>query len=285
MRTLLGLYPRAWRTRYGEEYAALLDDLLTATPRRRHPALILDTIRGALDARIHPGGNRMSFRTPVVAATWAAGLFIVAGLGFQKMNEDVGLAGHSAIAVAFVAFICAAVGALGALIVTALPTLAAMVRGRSAGAWLYVAVPFAGTAAWLGVLSVGKRISGGHPVGSGPNVAGAILVIGSGLAVVAATAWAASTVLRRVDAPGPAGLRSITLIVVAAGMAVTTIACIGWGVAVLDTHRSGAAGLLDTPFIASWLTVTAATAAAAAVTTAAARRQWSAVNGITPVIE
>ena len=48
MNALLRLYPRAWRDRYGDELAALLDE---------QPATLLDRldlIRGALDARMHP---------------------------------------------------------------------------------------------------------------------------------------------------------------------------------------------------------------------------------------
>jgi hypothetical protein len=53
MNRLLGLYPRAWRERYGDELVALLEE---------HPATLvdlIDLIRGALDARLHPqvGGS------------------------------------------------------------------------------------------------------------------------------------------------------------------------------------------------------------------------------------
>jgi peptidoglycan/LPS O-acetylase OafA/YrhL len=48
MNTLLRLYPRAWRERYGDEMLALLE---------AQPASLLDQldlIRGAIDARLHP---------------------------------------------------------------------------------------------------------------------------------------------------------------------------------------------------------------------------------------
>ena len=48
MSAILRLYPRAWRERYGDEIAALLEE---------RPASLLDQldlIRGALDARLHP---------------------------------------------------------------------------------------------------------------------------------------------------------------------------------------------------------------------------------------
>ena len=48
MRWLLALYPREWRRRYADEFLALLEE--------RGPSLtvILDILRGALDARLHP---------------------------------------------------------------------------------------------------------------------------------------------------------------------------------------------------------------------------------------
>jgi hypothetical protein len=48
VKTLLRLYPRAWRDRYGDELLALLED------RPATPLDLLDLIRGALDARLHP---------------------------------------------------------------------------------------------------------------------------------------------------------------------------------------------------------------------------------------
>ena len=44
MRWFLRLYPRAWRRRYGEEFAALLEQVPAS------PAVLLDVLRGAVDA-------------------------------------------------------------------------------------------------------------------------------------------------------------------------------------------------------------------------------------------
>lgn len=48
MRSLLRLYPRRWRERYGAELEAFLD----ATPWS--PRLLLDLLKGAVDANLHP---------------------------------------------------------------------------------------------------------------------------------------------------------------------------------------------------------------------------------------
>jgi hypothetical protein len=66
MNRLLGLYPAAWRARYGDELAALLED--------RPPSIAdrLDIVRGAADAWIHPEnhGREMprAHRLPGLAA-------------------------------------------------------------------------------------------------------------------------------------------------------------------------------------------------------------------------
>ena len=48
MSRLVRLYPQAWRERYGDEFAALLEE---RPPTRSD---VLDTLRGALDAHLHP---------------------------------------------------------------------------------------------------------------------------------------------------------------------------------------------------------------------------------------
>ena len=46
---LLGLYPRAWRERYGEELCAQLE-----AQRPLRIGVVADLVRGALDAHLHP---------------------------------------------------------------------------------------------------------------------------------------------------------------------------------------------------------------------------------------
>lgn len=48
MRWLLWLYPRRWRRRYGDEFLAVLEE------RGLSLLVLLDIVRGALDARLHP---------------------------------------------------------------------------------------------------------------------------------------------------------------------------------------------------------------------------------------
>ena len=80
MTTLLRLYPRPWRERYGDELLALLADRPTTFIDR------LDLIRGAVDARLHPElvepaahprGTLMDSRLPGIAAIAAGTLWLV----------------------------------------------------------------------------------------------------------------------------------------------------------------------------------------------------------------
>jgi hypothetical protein len=94
---------------------------------------------------------------------------------------------------------------------------------------------------------------------------------------VAATAWAAATVLRRVPATQPARLRPVALLTVTTGMAVATVAALIWGLRVHTAGPTSDHGFLATPFVPSWIAVVVALAAATTMAALAARREcWSA---------
>jgi hypothetical protein len=77
---LLRLYPASWRTRYGDEFGALLEE------RRLGPFDVLDILLGALDARLrlrgsnrrtaHRKGFPMSLRLGGIAAVIGGGLWL-----------------------------------------------------------------------------------------------------------------------------------------------------------------------------------------------------------------
>ncbi|BCY11574.1 hypothetical protein [Actinoplanes sp. L3-i22] len=237
VRTLVACYPAAWRRRYGEEYAQLLHDLRI----HRRPGLIADSVLGA--ARAH-GGALMSD-----GVVWATGLFTVAGIGFAKLAEDfTGRATGT-----YALLVAAAAVALLALALAAAPAL------RQPGAWKYLAVPLAGAAAWYGVLRLVLATSAGH--------AGFLVLAAAGIAVVAATAWAATRALRQA-APARIGL----LRTVAGAMAVATVAVAAWGPqvhsGVHDQH-----GFLATPSLYSWAAVVVALGASTAMATLGLRHR------------
>ena len=270
VRALVACYPAAWRRRYGDEYAQLLCDLRV----HRRPALIVDSLRGAVRAY---GGVLMASDSPMTMVVWAAGLFTVAGIGFAKLAEDfTGNAGGM-----YALLVAAAAVALLALVAAAVPSAVALLRGRDAGAWKYVAVPVVGAVVWYGVLRLALAISAGRGVHSAPNVAGFVLIAVTGIAVVAATAWAAATVLQRVPAAQPARLRQVAVMTVAAGMAVATVAGVIWGLQVRSGDPAGFRGdhgILATPFVPSWIAVVVAMAAATAIGALATRRQLAAIR-------
>jgi hypothetical protein len=268
VRALVACYPLDWRRRYGEEYAQLLCDLHV----HRRPALIVDSVRGAVRAH---GRVLMSSSSPMTIVVWSAGLFTVAGIGFAKLAEDV--TGHGGGMFALLA--AAAAAALLALVAAAAPSAVALLRGRDRGAWKFVTVPVAGAVVWFGVLRLVLATLADNRVHSAPNVTGFVLITVTGIAVVAATAWAAATVLRRVPTAQPARLRPVAMMTVAVGMAVATVAAVIWGLQV----RSGEPawfgddqGILATPFVPSWIAVVVALATATALATLAGRRQLAA---------
>src|SRR5689334_21445544 len=85
---LLRLYPAAWRDRYADEFAALLDDCPSS------PALVLDVLLGALDARLRCSALTgkvfdmvARMRATAIAVFCAYIAFVVAGIGYQKLSE------------------------------------------------------------------------------------------------------------------------------------------------------------------------------------------------------
>lgn len=268
VRALVACYPAGWRRRYGDEYAQLLCDLRI----HRRPALIVDSLYGA--ARAH-GGVLMNHDAPMTTVVWAAGLFTVAGIGFAKLAEDFTGTARGL----YIVLVAAAAVAMLALVAAAAPSAVALLRGRDTGAWKYIAVPVAGAAIWYGVLRLAIGLSSNHAVHSAPNVTGFVLIAVTGIAVVAATAWAASTVLRRVPAEQPRRLRPAALLTVAGGMGVATLAAVAWGLQIRSGDPAGFGsdhGILATPFVLSWVAVVVVLAAATVLAGIAGRRQLAA---------
>ena len=77
----VGLFPRAWRDRYGDELEAILDEDPPGMRAR------LDLLRGALDAHLHPLAPSP---IPVVAALTASALAVAhaIALGTQPVPTD-----------------------------------------------------------------------------------------------------------------------------------------------------------------------------------------------------
>jgi len=189
-RLVLGLYPLAFRRRYGDEMRALLDQ----APARL--VTVLDLVRGALAAHLRPaaaGGpvdpaDRVRASASGVLACWV--VFAAAGLGFYKTTEDASFAaaghahpllGDAHASVQALALLASAAVALGALPLI----IAALAHARREPSTRFVVslpalagVVFAGLTAGL---ALAARTTPTH----GPTTGAGIAFIGWGLAGLA----------------------------------------------------------------------------------------------------
>jgi hypothetical protein len=184
-RLSLDLYPLAYRRRYGDEMRALLDDR-PATQR-----IVLDLIRGALVAHLHPENgpagavdatDRVRASASGVLMCWV--LFAAAGSAFYKTTEDqpFSAAGHvhPLLRDAHVGVQAVALAASGMVVLAALPLILAAVAWarREPGRWRTVALPIVPVIVFAILTAVVVAIAHGRGANAHPSGAG------SGLAVV-----------------------------------------------------------------------------------------------------
>jgi hypothetical protein len=158
---VLATYPLAFRRRYGEELAALVDD----TPVGGR--VVLDLLRGAVVAHLRPVADvpelvarddRLRASMTAVLACWVA--FAAAGVGFAVTTEDgpfeqAGYS-HPLLGAAHGGIQLLAVVASLAVVAGALPLIViALARAREeARLRLWVSLPFAAVAAFAGLTAV-----------------------------------------------------------------------------------------------------------------------------------
>jgi hypothetical protein len=269
-RWLLRLYPRDWRERYEDEYAALLEECALT------PLTILDVGLGALDARLHADaltGRRLSMSSRLRAAEIMVFcgyiLFVVAGLGFQKMSEDMVKAGvmdrYAAIGLSFDTLMVGAVAALLAVLAGGLPIAFAALRyARSARRMdipLLFAVPPVALALWVGytivLVGVVERPASPTNIHQLPGLAILLSwVVVFALAAVASTAAVSAAVARSQIgeavfrfALGPAAVATLAMV----AMLTATIV---WGLSLraqAPQFYNGNDGLLASNTAASWM--------------------------------
>ena len=183
---LIRLYPAAWRARYGDEMAALLEDR-PASRRDR-----LDLLRGALDAWLHPP---IPSRVPAAAALFGGGLWTILAtiVALQPVPADWPGYLLEIVPVAMVSVLCLFVAVIGC----------ALRLGDGAGraATVAVAVTCVGYVAWLVTLA-------GTAAGvlDGPTLAAAQAI------AMVGTAWVGILLVRNRDEP-TGGLVAIAALV------------------------------------------------------------------------
>jgi hypothetical protein len=132
-RLLPRLYPAAWRRRYAEEFAALLEHT------RLSPGVVLDILGGALDAWLHPEEipsmavrYDAPYRGALITVFCAYIAFVVAGLALVGLVDDSpfvpAMDAHLGLRLAWMTVAAGSVVALAAVVLGALPLAVAVVR-------------------------------------------------------------------------------------------------------------------------------------------------------------
>ena len=250
---ILRLYPHAWRERYEDEVLAMLEQRsLSFTDG-------VNLLFGALDAQLHPylGTTGLSLyermkqmlsllRRSLLIMFCASSAFILAGAGFQKMNEYddftkaaqtvslVGFSFHLVLIGAVVLFLAVLGGGLS--IVSAI--IQSALRHRRYSPLLLLAVPFLAFAVFLGttlileaILSSGNQLSPGWRLFLERGVFLGVLIA----AVIASTSAVCFAVARS-EIPEELFRFALLLSIPATiSMAVILVAMLIWG---LSLHSS-----------------------------------------------
>jgi hypothetical protein len=259
-RRLLRLYPPAWRARYGDELAALLDAM---SPGRVPVRAWLDVGRGAARERLRatglqgdgvPPAERARAGVLLLLCAWA--LAVVGGAIVQKTSEHRPTVGVATVAfTVLVVAACVASVLVLCAIAAAAPSLARFLR---AGGWPRIRRPIlralvatlvavgatAGLVAWARGLDAAQR--------NGADAAYAVAFVAwAALMAAALVAWTAAAVAtaRRLNLT-VAVLRAQTRLALGVSVAMTaiTVATITWWASVaglgLDARLVVATALL-----------------------------------------
>ncbi len=202
--SLLRLYPAAWRKRYGDEFAALLEDV------RPTPLALLDVLLGALDAHLHadllPGGvlsMTSRLRSSAIAAFCAFAVFVLAYAGWGRLTDPrspftAAAHAHTEIMVAWDAAQVAATIAGLAVLVGGVPILlAALVSAWRSGRRDILALfawPIAGLAVCAVLLLAAEVVAPPIPPGQQVRpVTGAFAILGALFFLAAFATFAGGT--------------------------------------------------------------------------------------------
>lgn len=268
VRLLIRLHPPQWRRRYGDEFATVVDSALAGGTSRWR--VTVDVARGAADAHLHPSltegsSPTASLRAASSTAFCAFIVFVIGGIGFQKMTEDPSFSSaahaHPILAWSYRLVVGGAVVAGVAIAAAALPVAIAMTRqarvGRRDMLRLLVIPPVAAGVSLLSIVGLARL--GGHVdhMHAAGNVALFCIVVALGVATAVIWGSSAASAMQGAAVSGRA-LRAqvVPLGLAAAAMAVVTVGVVGWGVAL---RASDAAlfqsdnGLFATSMGPSWV--------------------------------
>ena len=208
MRLLLRLYPAAWRDRYGEEFAALLEE------RPLSPFDVLDIAFGAFDARLRPRDLALDLapRRKRLMNERIGGIGAIAGGGLLLLMMGIGFLVPGSGTAAVYLYPVVAIALLAAFFGLS----AVQGRRNPALVWMAIALPVAGLAAGLAGI-IGSAVVGDRPL-IGEQNAWSIWMIGNVGVVAGSALFAGATLVVRVLSRAAAGTLlagSVLLLVIA----------------------------------------------------------------------
>jgi hypothetical protein len=287
---VLSFYPRWWRQRYGEEFAALLTDLTESASRPARARLLANALRGGLTARLAPAAERVMpdrSKEPLATIACAIMVFAVGVAGVAKMREDAvfSAVAHEQAAVGTSldilrgAAALAGIAVLAGLVPLAWTVLRQVIVDRRPGLIGPLAAGVLAPVGWFGFVWVTAQLIGGSP--AGPNLAVILLLAVSGAAAVVTCAGAVITLIRRAQLPSQLLRAEVpAMALLSLSMAVATAADIAWGLSIRSADNAlfnSDNGLVATPFAPSWagsaMVLSAVTVVVFAATARAARRR------------
>jgi hypothetical protein len=272
-RAALALYPPSWRSRYGDEVHALLDE--SGGGARAIGSVAWHALRAWIwpPRHLYDGPARMqaSLATGLVAWSFLVGL----GLVFAQLTQFQGYRpdGHPVIAWSYLVFDAALALSVLAAGLGGLPLWLLMLRRalrkRHRRDTVYLLLPLIAPAAYLVGLRVALQFVGGTQ-GVSPSWFGIITLVGFAAAAVAAAG--PGLALRRLGPRGPAlrlaavagGAAAAAIVVAAVAIFVVVIGLCMWA--------RGFAGYQDATLPGVYLALVVATAAVTAVTAARGAR-------------
>jgi hypothetical protein len=289
VRFALSLYPRWWRQRYGDEFAALLTDLTDGAPRPAQARLLANALRGSAGARLAPLAERaMPDRTkePLATAACAIMVFAVALSGLAKLREDAVFSSaahaHAAVAVALDSLRVAA-GLVGLAVLAGTAPLAWIVLrqiivDRRPGLLGPLAAGVLAPLGWFGIVWITARSIGRDP--AGPDLVAVLILAILGALAVMTCAGAVITLIRRAQLPGRLLRAEVpAMAMLSLSMAAATAADITWGLTIRSADAAlfnSDNGLVSTPFAPNWagsaMVLSAVTVIVFAATLRAARQ-------------
>jgi hypothetical protein len=286
---VLSFYPRWWRQRYGEEFAALLSDLTEGVSRPARARLLANALRGGLTARLAPTADGMMpdrSKEPLATVACAIMVFAVGVAGLAKLREGAVFSSvahaHTAVGASLNvlrgAAALAGVAVLVGLVPLARTVLRQVIVDRRPGLIGPLAAGVLAPLGWFGLVWITARLIGGNP--AGPNVVVILILALSGAAAVVTCAGAVITLIRRVQLPGSLLRAEVpAMAVLSLSTAVATAADIAWGLSIRSADAAlfnSDNGLVSTPFAPNWagsaMILSAVTVIVFAATARAARQ-------------